>query len=53
MVSQRVFSEIEHIVSAGPAGKLDLKGFLRPVTAFRIIDIESCDKQASAPSERN
>ena len=40
LVSERVFSEIEHIVSSEPAGKLDLKGFLKPVTAFRIIDVE-------------
>jgi adenylate cyclase len=40
LVSERVFSEIERVVTAEPAGELILKGFLKPVTAFRIIDIE-------------
>jgi adenylate cyclase len=40
LVSERVFSEIERFVTAVSAGELTLKGFLRPVTAFRIMDIE-------------
>ena len=53
LVSERVFSEIEHIASSEPAGELDLKGFLKPVTAFRVIDAELCDERVSASSERN
>jgi class 3 adenylate cyclase len=52
-VSERVFLEIEHIASSESAGELDLKGFLEPVTAFRVIDAQLCDERASASSERN
>lgn len=48
LVSERVFSEVERVVTAEPAGELVLKGFLKPVTAFRIIEID--DGAAASPS---
>jgi adenylate cyclase len=40
LVSQRVLSEVEQAVTAEPAGELLLKGFMKPVPAFRIIAID-------------
>jgi class 3 adenylate cyclase len=37
LVSDRVFSEVDGRVTAVPAGALTLKGFVRPVTAHRIV----------------
>jgi adenylate cyclase len=49
LVSERVFSEIEHVVTAEPAGRLTLKGFSNPVAAFRIVEV--ADRVAApAPS---
>jgi adenylate cyclase len=39
LVSERVFSEVEDVVAAEPAGQFSLKGFLRPVAAYRIVDV--------------
>jgi class 3 adenylate cyclase len=36
LVSQRVFSEVEELVEATPAGTLSLKGFDLPVAAYSI-----------------
>ena len=36
VVSQRVLAEVEELVEAEPLGKLDLKGFGKPVEAFAI-----------------
>jgi class 3 adenylate cyclase len=38
LVSERVFSELDGQVTAEPAGARTLKGFLEPVTAYRIVD---------------
>ncbi|HSA82721.1 MAG TPA: adenylate/guanylate cyclase domain-containing protein, partial [Geminicoccaceae bacterium] len=37
LVSQRVLATIEDLVEAEPAGDLTLKGFVRPVAAYRIL----------------
>jgi DNA-binding response OmpR family regulator len=37
LVSDRVFSEVDGRVTAVPAGALTLKGFVKPVTAHRIV----------------
>lgn len=39
MVNERVFAEVEHLVEAEPAGELTLKGFVKPMSAFRILDL--------------
>jgi class 3 adenylate cyclase len=39
LVSERVYSEVESDVTAEPAGAIHLKGFVRPVTAYRIVDV--------------
>src|SRR5205085_6986146 len=36
LVSERVYSEVEQIVTAEPAGELPLKGFVKPIMAFNI-----------------
>ena len=41
LVSERVVSEVEALVDAEPAGQLTLKGFVKPVAAFRIVDAKS------------
>jgi adenylate cyclase len=41
LVSERVLSEVEELVDAEPAGELTLKGFVKPVAAFRIVDAKS------------
>ena len=47
LVSERVFSEIEDVVAAEPAGEFSLKGFGRPVAAFRVVDVR--DQAATSP----
>jgi adenylate cyclase len=37
LVSQRALASIEHVVEAEPVGDLTLKGFVRPVTSYRIL----------------
>jgi adenylate cyclase len=41
LVSQRIYSEVEPLVEAEPAGDLTLKGFIKPVSAFRILAINA------------
>lgn len=41
LVSQRFFSAVENLVEAEPVGKLDLKGFHRPVVAYNIAGLKS------------
>lgn len=48
LVSERVVSEVEELVDAEPAGQLTLKGFVKPVGAFRIVDAKS---QLTHPAE--
>jgi adenylate cyclase len=48
LVSERVVSEVEELVDAEPAGQLTLKGFVKPVAAFRIVDAKS---QLTHPAE--
>jgi class 3 adenylate cyclase/CheY-like chemotaxis protein len=41
LVSQRVAGAVEEIVSLEPRGPLTLKGFARPVPAFRVVGLKS------------
>jgi class 3 adenylate cyclase len=41
LISQRALVAIEDLVAAEPAGDLTLKGFLRPVTAYRILHLRA------------
>lgn len=41
LVSERVLSEVEQVVDAEPAGELTLKGFVKPISAFRIVDVKA------------
>ena len=40
LVSQRVFATVEDLVEAEPLGELTLKGFLKPVRAFNILNLK-------------
>jgi class 3 adenylate cyclase len=40
LVSQRVFAMVEDEVEAEPLGDLTLKGFLKPVRAFNVLDLK-------------
>jgi adenylate cyclase len=37
LVTDRVFAELEDLVNAEPAGELTLKGFHKPISAFRVL----------------
>jgi adenylate cyclase len=39
VVSERVLSEVEQLVEVEPVGELVLKGFMKPVAAFNILDV--------------
>ena len=39
LIGQRLFAAVEGAVEAAPAGKLDLKGFARPVPAYAILGL--------------
>ena len=41
LVSQRVMAAVEALVTAEPAGELTLKGFQRPVPAFRVAGLKA------------
>ena len=41
LISQRALATIEDLVAAEPAGDLTLKGFLRPVPAYRILHLRA------------
>jgi adenylate cyclase len=40
LVSQRFLSAVEELVEAKPAGKLELKGFQRPVVAYNVAGLK-------------
>jgi adenylate cyclase len=41
LVNERVFAEVEDLVEGEAAGEFTLKGFVKPVPAFRILDLKS------------
>jgi adenylate cyclase len=41
LVNERVFADVEDLVEAEPAGELALKGFHKPVPAFRVVDLKA------------
>jgi adenylate cyclase len=48
LISQRAFAAIEHLVEAELVGELTLKGFARPVTAYRVLRLEEGARSAMA-----
>jgi len=40
VVSERVHAEVEDLVTAEPVGELGLKGFMKPVAAFNVLEID-------------
>ena len=56
LVSQRVWTSVEHEIEATPIGELVLKGIHRPVAAYDVIRVrngESKPEPSSAPDCRN
>ena len=49
IVNERVFAEVEHLVEAEPAGELTLKGFVKPMSAFRILNLAVDAGQPGSP----
>ena len=49
MANERVFAEVEHLVEAEPAGELTLKGFVKPMSAFRILNLAVDAGQPGSP----
>lgn len=40
LISQRVYAAVESLAVAEPVGELALKGFVKPVPAFRILELK-------------
>ena len=40
LLSQRAFASVEELVDVEPAGSLQLKGFLKPVTAYKLVGLK-------------
>ena len=47
LVSQRVFAAIEEAVESEGVGELALKGYARPVTAYRVISMRTVAHSAT------
>jgi len=41
LISQRVYAEVESGVDVEPAGEFTLRGFGRPVAAFKVVAVRS------------
>ena len=41
VLSERVYARVESMVTATPLGRLELKGFRRPVDAYALVDVVS------------
>jgi adenylate cyclase len=39
VISERVYSEIEELLTAESVGELTLKGFMKPVAAYNVLDV--------------
>jgi adenylate cyclase len=46
VVSERVHAEVEDLVTAEPVGELTLKGFMKPVAAFNVLEIDGKSVEA-------
>jgi adenylate cyclase len=41
LISQRVYAMVEDLVEVEPVGELELKGFLKPVSAFNVVAVRN------------
>ena len=41
VISERVYSEIEELLTTESVGELTLKGFMKPVAAYNVLDVEA------------
>ena len=44
VVSERVLSEVEELVDVEPVGELTLKGFMKPVAAFNVLNVRPAER---------
>jgi class 3 adenylate cyclase len=51
LMTERAFAEVEHLVQSEPAGELTLKGFVKPMPAFRILDLVVDDSYAGTDDD--
>ena len=47
LITERAFAEVEHMVEAEPVGELTLKGFVKPMSAFRVLDLDDVGQSGS------
>jgi class 3 adenylate cyclase len=52
LISQRALAAVEDLVDAAPVGDLALKGFTRPVAAYRILGIAEAVPSVMADSDK-
>jgi class 3 adenylate cyclase len=45
LVPQRLLGKVEDLVEAESAGELTLKGFHRPVTAYRVLSLKGAERK--------
>jgi class 3 adenylate cyclase len=45
LISQRLLAGVENLIDSDPVGELTLKGFHRPVAAFRVLGLKHGTRQ--------
>jgi adenylate cyclase len=46
VISERVYSEIEELLTAESVGELTLKGFMKPVAAYNVLDVTGVEARS-------
>jgi adenylate cyclase len=47
VISERVYSEIEELLTAESVGELTLKGFMKPVAAYNVLDVAGVEARSA------
>ena len=53
LINQRVYADVEGLVSADCVGELTLKGYVRPVTAYNVVGLNAAVPVKAAPEPAN
>jgi adenylate cyclase len=53
LMNERAFAEVEDLVETEQVGGLTLKGFLKPMSAFRVLDFEIDTREPGSPVQPN
>jgi adenylate cyclase len=48
LIAERAYAEVEDLVDAEPVGELTLKGFVKPMPAYRVLRLKSRDGEPAA-----